>query len=343
MKRFFAIQTVHGTLATMAVILCLMLIVAACQPSSNSAGSNDAGNSNNEANLDDESRHAEVWTEKGYLVAKEDNRWLITVYEAGAGEELHKQAGWFTVNEHTAVTSEQGQAIEAESVEVGSRVKLWTAGAIAESYPVQGTAAEVMTLGTSDNQVDEQAAEQTRIAESYAVRQALEYVQSEEFIGPWYVVKTVFDEAEYQWLVQVASEMELEQVETVVLDAANGTVIEKPVAENNAFRVYEPQENEEVDGTFTVRGEARVFEGAFSWRLEDGHFVLKEGHATTDAGAPEWGSFQFDVEFEQTTNPIVTLVLYEASAKDGSPQHELIIPLQADSSLQGRLDENMIE
>lgn len=336
MKNSFAVQTMRGTLVMMAIVIGLMLTVSACQPKANSndsnAGNGGASNDGNSVEL------SEVWTEKGYVVAKEAGRWLVTVYEAPAGEQPRKEAGWFVVNEQTAVISDQGQAIDPEAVLVGSRVKLSAAGAIAESYPVQGKASEIVLLGNPDSQAGDQTNGPARITEAEAVRNALQYNQKLGAIGPWYIVKTVFDEADYQWLVQVTSETEWDQVETIVLDAATGHVIEKPVAENAAFRVYEPQANTMVDGKFTVRGDARVFEGAFSWRLEDGHFVLKEGHAMADQGAPGWGSFRFDVEWERATNPVVMLILYEASAKDGSPQHELMIPLQADPSLIERID-----
>lgn len=82
------------------------------------------------------------------------------------------------------------------------------------------------------------------------------------------------------------------------------------------------------DSTYEVAGEAQVFEAAFSWVVEDGHNELKQGHATTDAGAPAWGKFSFEVTVAQRdTNTALHLILFEASAKDGSRQHELPIVL----------------
>ena len=75
---------------------------------------------------------------------------------------------------------------------------------------------------------------------------------------------------------------------------------------------------------FLVRGEGQIFEANFSWVVEDGHEELKSGHQMTDAGAPEWGKFQFTVDVEKKRpNSTLQLILFEISAKDGSRQYEL--------------------
>lgn len=79
---------------------------------------------------------------------------------------------------------------------------------------------------------------------------------------------------------------------------------------------------------FTITGKAQVFEATFSWVVEDGHNQLKKGFVTTDAGAPEWGNFKFTVDVEKKReNSTLNLIIFEASAKDGSPQFELPIVL----------------
>ena len=82
------------------------------------------------------------------------------------------------------------------------------------------------------------------------------------------------------------------------------------------------------DSTFELTGEAQVFEAAFSWVIEDGHKELQKGHGTTDAGAPAWGKFSFTVSAAKPApNGVLHLILFEASAKDGSRQHELPVVL----------------
>lgn len=86
---------------------------------------------------------------------------------------------------------------------------------------------------------------------------------------------------------------------------------------------------EKVDGNkFHVKGEAQVWEANINWVVEDGHNELKSGFTTTDAGAPEWGNFDFTIDIEKKEDfSTLTLILFEVSAKDGSRTHELPIPL----------------
>jgi hypothetical protein len=80
--------------------------------------------------------------------------------------------------------------------------------------------------------------------------------------------------------------------------------------------------------TFLVRGQGQIFEANFNWIVEDGHEELKNGFQMTDAGAPEWGKFEFGINVQKKRkNSTLTLVLFESSAKDGSRQYELPITL----------------
>ena len=82
------------------------------------------------------------------------------------------------------------------------------------------------------------------------------------------------------------------------------------------------------DHQFLIKGKARVFEANISWVVEDGHNELKKGFVMTDAGAPEWGKFTFNIDVKKKRdNSTLTLILFESSAKDGSRQHELAIAL----------------
>ena len=82
------------------------------------------------------------------------------------------------------------------------------------------------------------------------------------------------------------------------------------------------------DTTFAIKGQARVFEATIGWDIEDGHYVLKEGFTTADAGAPSWGNFTFQVSAKKVDkNSTLMLVLFEESAEDGSRQNELPIKL----------------
>ncbi|MFV8354881.1 Gmad2 immunoglobulin-like domain-containing protein [Flavobacterium sp. XS1P32] len=82
------------------------------------------------------------------------------------------------------------------------------------------------------------------------------------------------------------------------------------------------------ENKFRIRGKGQIFEASFNWIIEDGHDELKAGFQTTDAGAPEWGNFDFTIAVQKKReNSKLTLILFESSAKDGSRQHELPIVL----------------
>ena len=79
---------------------------------------------------------------------------------------------------------------------------------------------------------------------------------------------------------------------------------------------------------FRINGQGQIFEASFNWIVEDGHEELKKGFQTTDAGAPEWGKFEFTIDVQKKReNSTLTLILFESSAMDGSRQYELPIVL----------------
>ena len=83
------------------------------------------------------------------------------------------------------------------------------------------------------------------------------------------------------------------------------------------------------ENRFRVKGKGQIFEANFGWVVKDGQKELKNGHQTTDAGAPEWGRFDFTMEIEKPRpDATLTLILFETSANDGSRQHELPILLK---------------
>lgn len=111
----------------------------------------------------------------------------------------------------------------------------------------------------------------------------------------------------------------------VTKPAQSDTAISTQYA-NKRFREVTVQKLE--DHKFRVKGQGQIFESSFSWVVEDGHYELAKGYEMTDAGAPEWGKFDFTLEVsKKDANTTLTLILFEISAKDGSRQYELPIPL----------------
>ena len=105
--------------------------------------------------------------------------------------------------------------------------------------------------------------------------------------------------------------------------------VPKPVA-----KLYSNERFKEVlvekigNDSFLIQGKGQIFEASFSWVVEDGHEELKKGFQTTDAGAPEWGRFNFTIRAaKKRANSTLILILFESSPKDGSRQHELPLVL----------------
>lgn len=85
----------------------------------------------------------------------------------------------------------------------------------------------------------------------------------------------------------------------------------------------------EVGKTFSVTGTGVAFENSISWRIEESGKQIADGFTTADApdvGQP--GPFTINVQNLKNTTGNVSIVIFEHSAKDGTPIHELRIPLR---------------
>lgn len=108
------------------------------------------------------------------------------------------------------------------------------------------------------------------------------------------------------------------------VDTLHGTA--KKYSNDRFKNVYVEQLTETK---FRVRGQGQIFEASFGYTVEDGHNELVNHFATTDAGAPDWGNFDFTIDVaKERENSTLTLLIYEQSAKDGSRQHVLMMPLK---------------
>lgn len=121
---------------------------------------------------------------------------------------------------------------------------------------------------------------------------------------------------------------------TLITTPETTKVVKAEKSENLLPKQYSNERFKEVtveridENKFRVRGKGQIFEASFNWIIKYGHDELKTGFQTTDAGAPEWGNFDFTITVQKKReNSKLTLVLFEISAKDGSRQHELPIVL----------------
>jgi len=99
--------------------------------------------------------------------------------------------------------------------------------------------------------------------------------------------------------------------------------------QNAAFEVLEPLPFTVLQDGVRVRGRARVFEATFMVRVEDAAGTLLEQHVMTLQGAPAWGAFDQRLPFPRAPRGEEGgVVIYEASAKDGTPIHVVSIPVR---------------
>lgn len=307
------------------LLLSAMILFTACggaaannQP--NGGGVSD-GNSANDT-LPQEEQPVQAFS-GGYIVETGEDSLLITEWTEGS-ENPFVEALTLRVTEEAELSDASGNAMAFEDFQVGDFVEAWTIGPVAESYPGQATAAKIVLL-------NEPTDVETTITRSDAVRIALE--AQTELAGPWAVQDVSFDEQLERWNVVLIHNQYVDQPVDIHVHAGTGEIVPNVATENEAFRIFTPQPEEIVGTTISVEGEARVFEGSFNWFLEDGHAILDEGQVTVEQAAPGWGQFTFEANFEKATQQNLMLVLYVESAKDGSAEHQLIIPLRVPQDL----------
>lgn len=295
-------------------LVCMAIVTASCGQKENPAPTDSMANQPPEQKM-----QAVKAADKGTIIRKDGNRWLIAAYVEKNGASSI-DAYWFTVTEQTIIQTGGGQNVSQDQAAIGSQVDVWHTGRVAESYPAQAVAAKMVLRD------DAQKAPEGMIGQAEAVRLAL---QSQTGTTAARAVKNVSFHAENgYWDVELVRHEAIDQPQTVRIDARSGQTIPVPVAENDAFRLFSPKPGTTASSTFVVEGEARVFEAAFSWSLEDGHNVLAEGHGKAEEGAPAWGRFRFEVSYGKASQPNMMLLLFVESAKDGKVTHQLVVPLK---------------
>ena len=117
--------------------------------------------------------------------------------------------------------------------------------------------------------------------------------------------------------------------------AATGTTTPVTPAESANIIVTKPTVNETVRLPFAIQGRARVFENQFNYRvLDTSGKVVKEGSAY--ANSPDTGQFgDFSIEIASlpaSTAGKITIEVFDYSAKDGSKQDIVSIPITLDTT-----------
>lgn len=96
------------------------------------------------------------------------------------------------------------------------------------------------------------------------------------------------------------------------------------------IRVSKPRASEEVGLPLVIKGEARVFENVFNYRVRDADgAILVEDHAmalSPDIGL--FGPFDIEVNYPEPKGKSGTVEVFNYSAKDGSEENMVIIPVR---------------
>ena len=104
--------------------------------------------------------------------------------------------------------------------------------------------------------------------------------------------------------------------------------IDRPiVAGSEWIKIFTPEPNMEVEGTFSLTGIASVFEGTVSYELltEEGEVVYRD---YTTAAMGDWAFFEEEVPIpKDVEDDELILQLYSESMKDGSKMFVVEIPL----------------
>lgn len=131
-----------------------------------------------------------------------------------------------------------------------------------------------------------------------------------------------------------ASDSSDNKTDTAVTGKKIDPIFEEHVHEKDTVDLYSNKRFRNVrveklnDTSYRITGKAQVFEATLSWVVEDGHNELLNGYTNTDAGAPEFGNFNFILNVKKKRpESTLMLILFEASPKDGSRTHELPVVL----------------
>ncbi len=103
-----------------------------------------------------------------------------------------------------------------------------------------------------------------------------------------------------------------------------------PLPSSTNIVVFEPLPGTRIAAGQHLAGSARAFEATINYQIRDamGRIVARERAATASQGAPAFGLFDVQLQFDQTpTTPNGILMVYTRSARDGSIQDLVEVPV----------------
>lgn len=101
------------------------------------------------------------------------------------------------------------------------------------------------------------------------------------------------------------------------------------IKENN-IKVFSPKPNDEIGPELIIKGEARVFENQFAWRVRDTDgAILATGSGYANApDVGQFGAFTISAAYKKPTGQTGTVEVFNYSPKDGSEVDLVQIPVR---------------
>ncbi|NQX58089.1 LysM peptidoglycan-binding domain-containing protein [Paenibacillus qinlingensis] len=103
-----------------------------------------------------------------------------------------------------------------------------------------------------------------------------------------------------------------------------------PLPSSTNIVVFEPLPSTRIAPGQYLRGSARAFEATINYQIRDamGRSITTERAATASQGAPAFGVFDVQLQFDQSpATPNGSLMVYTRSARDGSIQDLVEVPV----------------
>lgn len=83
--------------------------------------------------------------------------------------------------------------------------------------------------------------------------------------------------------------------------------------------------------TFTVKGEASLFEGTYQYTVKQGNKIVAKGFGTASKGGPEWGTFTQKISIpvsKLSGDKPLTVELFEVDQATGKITNKVVMPVK---------------
>ncbi|WP_152393504.1 Gmad2 immunoglobulin-like domain-containing protein [Paenibacillus guangzhouensis] len=126
-------------------------------------------------------------------------------------------------------------------------------------------------------------------------------------------------------------------LELYEVDQATGKIVNKKTIQmkqaelTNENKVFRKVETSSPVVTFTVKGEASVFEGTYQYAVKQDGKTLAKGYGKASMGGPEWGTFSQQVSIPMNKlqgNKPLTFELFEIDQATGKVVNKLVMPIK---------------